>query len=102
RKVSHDSFHRGTAAPGQPSRWEKLLAPYREELSQCPLYVSLDKDVMRAAEAPVNWDSGHLTLAEVCAALQSFMAAANGRMAGVDIVGDWSPVRVEGLFRWFL
>lgn len=86
-----------------PNRsWGELLAPYRDELRRCPLYISVDKDVMGAAEAPVNWDSGHLTLAEVCAALRAFVSAADGNVAGMDIVGDWSPVRVSGLFRRFL
>ena len=36
-----------------------------------PLYISLDKDVLRADYAPVNWDSGHLREAEVNAVRRS-------------------------------
>ena len=32
----------------------------------------------------------------------AFTAAAHGRLAGVDLIGDWSPVRVEGWFRRLL
>jgi hypothetical protein len=79
-----------------------LLEPYRLELARWPLYVSLDKDVMLQAEAVVNWDSGHLTLPEVEMILEEFLGAAGGQLAGMDIVGDWSPVRVRGALRHFL
>ena len=79
---------------------EELLAPHRDELARRPLYVSLDKDVMVAADAVVNWDSGHLTLAEVRLLLEVFIGAAGGRLAGMDVVGDWSPVRLRGWLRW--
>lgn len=102
RRVFHTPFGddpNGSVAPG---RWDELLAPFREELRRWPLYVSLDKDVMRAEEAPVNWDSGHLTLAEVCNGVECLLEMAADNLAGMDIVGDWSPVRVQGLLRrWF-
>jgi hypothetical protein len=90
--------------PDQPTtawRLSELLDPYREELSHWPLYVSLDKDVLTAEEAIVNWDSGHLRLSEVLATLTAFVRAADGRLAGMDVVGDWSSVEVQGLFRKF-
>jgi hypothetical protein len=102
-------FERGTwaAIPNEPIRpqpetpadrdhLEELLLPLRAELASRPLYISLDKDVLQEKEAVVNWDSGHLTLAEVCDLLDVFVDAAGGDVAGVDIVGDWSPVRVRG------
>src|SRR5438270_96299 len=55
QKVSHESLHDLDLNTHQDDRWEQLLAPYREELGRWPLYVSVDKDVMRAADAPVNW-----------------------------------------------
>jgi hypothetical protein len=89
-------------APLTPERLADLLRPHRDFLSQAPLYVSLDKDVMTAAEAAVNWDSGHLTFAEVETVLACFVRAVGGRMAGMDVVGDWSPVRVSGWLRRLL
>lgn len=88
--------------PFPAERVEELLAPYRKELRSLPLYVSLDKDVMVADDAVVNWDSGHLTMPEVQKVLRSFVAAAKGRLAGADVLGDWSPVAVGGLLRRFL
>jgi hypothetical protein len=98
--------HEPLKEPGQnlwnPARIEDLLRPWREELARYPLYISLDKDVMREEHAVVNWDSGHLHLGEVCAILEAFLRAAHGRLAGMDIVGDWSPVKVQGVLRRFL
>jgi hypothetical protein len=81
------------------ARLDALLEPHRAELEKWPLYVSLDKDVMRTADAVVNWDSGHLDVEEVQTVLDGFRDAARDCLAGMDIVGDWSPVRLQGLFR---
>jgi hypothetical protein len=86
----------------QPAHLHKLLEPYREDLARLPLYVSVDKDVLSSEDAVVSWDSGHLRLAEVEAVLEAFIHAAQGQVAGVDLVGDWSPVKVRGWFRRFL
>jgi arginase family enzyme len=82
-----------------PARLAELLQPFRQELRQRPLYISLDKDVMHAGEAVVNWDSGHLTLANLHTVLKAFLEASGRRFAGMDIVGDWSPVRLRGCLR---
>jgi hypothetical protein len=108
-------FHLGawSAVPNKPvrpqrdtpacrDRIEELLDPFRAELASRPLYISLDKDVLREKEAVVNWDSGHLSLAEVSALLHAFISAARGHLAGMDITGDWSAVRLRGWLRRFL
>ena len=63
------------------------LRPFARSLARRPLYVSLDKDVLTAEEAVVNWDSGHLRLAEVTEVLGAFVAAARGDVVGVDVPG---------------
>jgi hypothetical protein len=78
------------------------LAPFRAELAARPLYISLDKDVLTAPESVVNWDSGHLTVGEVGDVLRAFLDASAGNVAGVDVVGDWSPVRLRGVLRRIL
>jgi hypothetical protein len=80
-------------------RIETLLAPFRTELASRPLYVSVDKDVLWAKEAAVNWDSGHLTSPEIRSLLQAFLDAAGGNLAGLDVAGDWSPVQLCGGLR---
>jgi hypothetical protein len=101
RRVPHESVRPDPQTPLTAARMAELLEPHRVDLARYPLYVSLDKDVMVAADAPVNWDSGHLREAEVNTILESFEHAAGGELAGMDIVGDWSPVRVAGAFRRF-
>jgi hypothetical protein len=81
------------------TRLQELLSPYLRELSGLPLYISLDKDVMTQSKAAVNWDSGHLSLDETRIVLETFLRAAEGNLAGMDIVGDWSAVRVNGVFQ---
>jgi arginase family enzyme len=90
----------------QSELWERGVERIQRTVRSCggdlaarPLYISLDKDVMLQSDAIVNWDSGHLTLAEIQAILRAFLDGANGRLAGMDIVGDWSPVNVKGGLR---
>jgi hypothetical protein len=79
-----------------------LLEADRADLERWPLYISIDKDVMAQEDAVVNWDSGRLSLVEVILIVQAFLGAAGGNLAGMDIVGDWSPVRLRGVLRRFL
>jgi arginase family enzyme len=101
-RVPHQPLRPELHVPLTAARIEALLAPYREELAACPLYVSLDKDVLVARDAVVNWDSGHLTLPELGRIFDAFLDAARGDLVGMDVVGDWSPVEVKGLLRWAL
>jgi hypothetical protein len=82
----------GRACPGAIAR--EALRPFAGELARFPLYVSIDKDVLADADAAVNWDSGLLRLSEVSAILDAFLEAAGGQLAGADLLGDWSPVRL--------
>ncbi len=66
-----------------------------EDLERWPLYISLDKDVMGARESVVNWDSGTLAFQEVRDVLRWFYEASHGRLLGIDVVGDWSAVRLR-------
>jgi hypothetical protein len=100
--VAHDALRQRPAEPADPRRVSECLGPLREELAARPLYVSLDKDVLSASEALVNWDSGHLTTGEALGVIEAFAAAAGWRLAGMDVVGDWSAVRVTGLLRRLL
>jgi hypothetical protein len=106
------SFERGQwrAIPNAPllatangrlttARLDALLAAARPDLARHPLYISLDKDVMQATDAVVNWDSGYLELNDVRCVLNWFLSACCGRVAGMDVLGDWSPVRMRGLIR---
>ena len=54
------------------------LRPFRDELGGVPLYVTIDKDVLVADDASVNWDSGHLRLSEAASVVATFVEAAGG------------------------
>ncbi len=100
--LDHRPLRRHPDEPASLDRIENWLAPYRAELAAFPLYISLDKDVLTAAEAAVNWDSGCLKTSEVLAIVEAFANAADGELAGMDVVGDWSPVSVRGWMRRLL
>jgi hypothetical protein len=96
--IGHEPLRWEAKEPAAAQRIAEVFRPFAEDLSEYPLYVSLDKDVIRAEESVVNWDSGHLTLAEVTGLLEVACGLA-GDLAGVDILGDWSPVVVDSWFR---
>jgi hypothetical protein len=98
RKVEHQALRSAPDRPADRQRVEECVRGLRAELAARPLYVSLDKDVLVAAESVVNWDSGRLTTAELLEVLRAFLSAA-GELAGMDVVGDWSLVRVAGPLR---
>jgi hypothetical protein len=100
--IANEPLRPRQGTPVGRDRAHELLQPFRRELASYPLYISLDKDVIREEEAVVNWDSGQLTLAEVCTLLRAFISTAQERLAGMDITGDWSPVHVEGMLRHFM
>ncbi len=72
----------------------EALQPFLQDLARIPLYISVDKDVLSAEDAAVNWDSGLLRLPEAVMILETFLAAAEGHLAGADVLGDWSAVEL--------
>ncbi len=55
------------------------------------VYVTIDKDVLRADDAVTNWDQGQLSLDGLERLVQA--VAERARVIGADVVGDWSPPR---------
>jgi hypothetical protein len=101
-RIAHEPLRYHPDAIATADRVRHLLEEDREDLTRWPLYISVDKDVLTAAEAVVNWDSGRLTVPEIEAVLQVFLEFNAGKVIGMDVIGDWSPVRVRGLYRRFL
>ncbi len=97
-KVPHKPLRESPGEEMTVRRLDDLLRPWRDELASAPLYVSLDRDVIRETESVSNWDHGRLTSREVLKVLRAFRAMSRG-LAGMDVVGDWSEVRTEGLLR---
>src|SRR5208283_1202485 len=71
------------------------LLPFRDDLSRLPLYISIDKDVLSAGDSAVNWDSGLLRLPEALTIVETFLAAADGRLVGAAEVRSPRPRRTE-------
>jgi arginase family enzyme len=61
------------------------------------VYVTIDKDCLKAAYSLTNWPEGHLEIEELLLMLKFIKE--NTDMIGLDIVGDYSPVKTEGLIR---
>jgi hypothetical protein len=55
------------------------------------VYVTIDKDVLRADAAVTNWDQGQLSLDGLERLVRA--VAGRARLIGADVVGDWSPPR---------
>lgn len=53
-----------------------------------PVYISIDKDVLRTDDAVTNWSNGDMTLMELQAVLRIVYAHEN--VMGVDITGECS------------
>lgn len=68
------------------------LLPDRIGASQ--VYVTIDKDVLRADDAVTNWDQGRLSLDYLMALVRA--ACAGRRLIGVDVTGDWSAAAYGG------
>jgi hypothetical protein len=58
------------------------------------VYVTIDKDVLRAADAGTNWDQGRTSLTFLKAMLSRI--GEHHRVIGADVVGDWSPAVYGG------
>jgi arginase family enzyme len=101
-ELAFPALRRHAILPADQERIEALLLPHLDDLGRYPLYISLDKDVLTAGEAVVNWDSGLLCLEEVEMLLGAFAEAAGGNLIGMDVVGDWSAVRLRGWGRRLL
>src|SRR5262249_7450171 len=77
RKLAFPALRLEPQRPTTAERIAHLLDAHRKELARWPLYVSIDKDVLTAKEAVVNWDSGKMMMPELQAVLAAFVNAAH-------------------------
>ena len=90
----------GTRQSGR-MRWKTveqvgMNALIEDVLARLPskrLYISVDKDCLRAENARSNWDEGELELREVCSAIETLRA--NCELVGADVTGEWSAPRLD-------
>jgi arginase family enzyme len=73
------------AGMGETQFIERLAASIRTRT----VYITIDKDVLAWGEAVTNWDQGVASLDFLEEAVRGIVAGR--RLAGADVVGDWSP-----------
>jgi hypothetical protein len=66
-----------------------FVAFLAERITTPTVYITIDKDVLRASDAVTNWDQGQLSLDGLEAMIRA--VAGRARVIGADVVGDWSP-----------
>ena len=63
------------------------------------MYVTIDKDALRPADAITNWDQGELSLQGLAGLVRGL--ARDHDIVGADVVGDWStPQYTRGVDGW--
>ena len=60
-----------------------------ERIDTETVYITVDKDVLGAADAVTNWDQGQTGFDFLIQMIRA--VCAKSRLIGADIVGDWSP-----------
>lgn len=71
--------------------WPAFLETLVRGLPTEAVWVTIDKDVLRPADAATNWDQGEMPLDALLAALTQL--ALGRRIVGVDVCGEYSPPR---------
>jgi len=74
-----------------------LAGFFRSLIKRLPtkeVYLSIDKDCLKRNYALTNWEEGFFELEDLLLALR--LIKENLEIAGIDIVGDYSPVEVSG------
>lgn len=78
------------AAVGEPEFIRILVAG----ITTKNVYITIDKDVLRAEDAVTNWDQGELGLGFLTDTIEAI--SKSHAVVGIDVVGDWSPVKYGG------
>lgn len=71
--------------------WRAFIVALTLRLPTEAVWVTIDKDVLRPADAATNWDQGQMPLEALLAALRHL--GANRRIVGVDVCGEYSVAR---------
>lgn len=83
--------------------WADFLDELIAAIPTRAIWLTIDKDVLGRPDAVTNWDQGSLPLGHLLAAVETL--AAERRIVGVDVCGDWSEPRFVDPFRatlaWF-
>lgn len=76
---------------------DSLLSAFLRYMSEEPVYLSLDKDVLSKRVVQTNWDQGCFEVRH----LEMLIQACANRLVGMDITGDVSSCEYDSRFkRW--
>ncbi len=84
------------ALTGQPAEESRRF--FEGIPSDLPLYVSVDKDVLRWGDAATSWSQGDMRLSELLDYLEitaGVLAGEGQRLLGMDICGECNPAQAE-------
>ena len=74
------------------SDWDSMIRRIIDSLPTEKVYLSIDKDCLRAEHAVSNWQPGHLTLDQVIGAVGMLIESRD--VIGADITGEYSKIEV--------
>jgi arginase family enzyme len=80
--------------------WSDFLDELVDSVPATALWITIDKDVLRPADAITNWDQGEMGLDHITAALHRL--ASSFKIVGIDVCGDYSRPQLKDPLRAFL
>jgi arginase family enzyme len=69
--------------------WPGFIDELRSRIPTDAIWFSIDKDVLRPADAATNWDQGEMPLEALLDGIRTF--SKGKRVLGADLCGDYSP-----------
>jgi len=80
--------------------WEDFVRTLLATVPTEAIYLTIDKDALREADAATNWDQGEMPLDHVLRLIERI--AATRRLVGADVCGEYSPPTFAGVGRRLL
>jgi arginase family enzyme len=80
--------------------WTEFVDALIARIPTEAVYLTLDKDALRSADAVTNWDQGEMSLEHVLTLIQRIAGAR--RLVGADVCGEYSPLSFSGWGRKIL
>ena len=74
--------------------WPAFVDALLARLPTEAVYLTIDKDALRTADAVTNWDQGEMSLDHVLTLIERIARAR--RIVGADVCGEYSPLSFSG------
>lgn len=66
-----------------------LFSDLARQIAGKRVYISIDKDCLRPADAATDWEQGQMTLDTLCEGIRHFSQSCH--IVGIDVCGEYSP-----------